>query len=86
MARGKTFSITVPERIVEHYDRKAAELDISRSKVVLNILLNDWQSLHPDVMDIACKHYKAGYCDWYEDECNTDRTNPKSCPQYSDKD
>ena len=43
MARGKTVSITLPEKMVQSYDEKAKELNISRSKVIFNILLDVYQ-------------------------------------------
>lgn len=40
MARGTTFSITLPKAIVESYDKLAKKLGISRSRVVGNILID----------------------------------------------
>lgn len=43
MAKGRTISITIPEPLYEFYTNQAEELDTSRSKLILNVLIDDWK-------------------------------------------
>jgi metal-responsive CopG/Arc/MetJ family transcriptional regulator len=81
MNRGKTFSITVPHKMVDEYDRLAKELHISRSKVVFNILLNNWNLEYPDKPLIECGHAEGLYCLKYQTKCEI--TDAKECIIYT---
>lgn len=43
MAKGKTISVTLPERVVQHYDEKAKELGMSRSSVICDIIMANFE-------------------------------------------
>jgi metal-responsive CopG/Arc/MetJ family transcriptional regulator len=40
--KGTTISITIPETLLDHYNDQAKKLKTSRSKIINNILLNDF--------------------------------------------
>lgn len=42
MSKGQTISITLPNKVVDFYDRTSEKLGTSRSGVIRNILINDF--------------------------------------------
>ncbi len=42
MNRGITISITIPPKLLDDYDRQAKNINTSRSKVIVGILLNEF--------------------------------------------
>ena len=43
MAKGKTVSVTIPQKVVEFYEKKAEELGTSRSSILGNVILADYE-------------------------------------------
>ena len=41
--KGTTFSITLPQKVVKYYDSKKEELGMSRSSIIRNIILADYE-------------------------------------------
>lgn len=88
MARGTTFSITVPEKLFNFYTEQAAAMGTSRSKVVVGVLMSDFMERTSGVQKINCVHMEKGrtYCSRYEMECNTDPQDPAKCESYAMRD
>lgn len=43
MARGKTVSITLPLIVLDHYEKKAKQLGVSRSATLVGVLIKEYQ-------------------------------------------
>jgi len=43
LAKGKTISVTLPNRVVEFYDGRAKEIGMSRSALLCNIVMADYE-------------------------------------------
>lgn len=43
MAKGKTISVTLPEKVVRYYDEKAKEIGMSRSSVICDIIVANYE-------------------------------------------
>jgi len=42
VAKGKTLSITIPNPVVDYYDKLAEELQMSRGAVIRKVLIEDF--------------------------------------------
>lgn len=78
MARGKTFSITLPHVMVDEYDKQAKDLKVSRSKIVFSILLNAWNTNNPDRLLINCGYAIGLNCSKHNEDCSLP-SNPEDC-------
>lgn len=59
--KGKTISITIPEPLLNAFDVEAKKLKTSRSKIITNILINEFkgktvQNIHET--ELICKESK----------------------------
>ncbi len=60
MSKGQTISITLPNKVVDFYDRTAEKLGTSRSGIIRNILINDFnvKSIKEEkILMEDCEHF-----------------------------
>lgn len=86
---GLTISITLPEPVEKFYKEQAEKQDVSRSKVIRNILVANYedkkkaeQKKYGDSPN-KCNHRpKSGMCPLYDFPCNASEVHAKTCPDY----
>jgi metal-responsive CopG/Arc/MetJ family transcriptional regulator len=42
--KGKTVSVTLPNKVVDEYDREATKMETSRGSILRNIIMDDYKS------------------------------------------
>lgn len=52
MARGKTISITLPQAVIDYYDNKAKAIGMSRSSVICDIIMADFEAKRVRIEDL----------------------------------
>jgi len=51
--RGKTISITLPVPIVEHYEQQAKDKGMSRSAVLVGIIMTDYDQKQQRIANVS---------------------------------
>jgi len=86
MSKGQTISITLPNKIVEFYDRTAEKLGTSRSGIIRNTLINDFNvKSGKDEFINDCENFNHNIaynrCEKFNLSCN--KSTLENCEHYS---